>query len=200
MNSTSRVAKSERPFPRLRQNPPPQVCARGECPAHFIAETGGAQELSVTQGALKLTSSGLRQQSHRKPISHHPVELENVILEADVLEKEAKPALVSHLFDDRMRDQAARRVHRKGNGPLERYGSLHPLCHPLAQRGSIQPRIAEPLDFDEVPVAGEICRVHRSGTPYEVDEDNAAGCASILAERRREISPKRGIALPQSSQ
>src|ERR687898_408726 len=68
---------------------------------------------------------------------HRPVELEHVVLEVDALEEDTKSALVSHLFDDGVGDQAIRRVHGEGDVSLERYGTSQPLGNTLAQRGGV---------------------------------------------------------------
>jgi hypothetical protein len=44
------------------------------------------------------------------PTSHHPVVLENVILEVEVLKDEARSLFSSQLFGDRARDQPTQRI------------------------------------------------------------------------------------------
>ncbi len=151
-----------------KAQPAPKFCAtRTECAAQLITETGGTYELSITQGVLELASRGLREEPHRKPVAHHPVELEDVVLEEDVLEEDAKFTLVPHVFDDRVCDKAARRVHGEGDVPLVRYGPPHPLGHLLAQRRGVEPHEAEALDLGEDPLVGEIDSVHGSTVPEQ---------------------------------
>jgi hypothetical protein len=63
------------------------------------------------QGALEIALGGVGEQGHRIAILRHPVELEHIVLEVDVLEEETRSSRLVRLFGERTRGQSAQRIH-----------------------------------------------------------------------------------------
>jgi hypothetical protein len=73
------------------------------------------------QGALEVAPGAFGEQSHRMSIPRHPVELEYVVLEVDVLKKETRFGQLVRRFGDHTRGQCTQRIDPWSPIDIDRY-------------------------------------------------------------------------------
>jgi hypothetical protein len=117
------------------------------------------------QRALEVALCGFGEQDHRMTISHHPVELEHVVFEVDVLEEKARSRHLIGSFGDRAREQPAQGIDPRSQISIDWDHVPKARDYFPEKGGFVETSEAQAFDLTEDPILNVSAWAHDSTLP-----------------------------------